>query len=1434
MTPREALAALLDHNAQVWSDGGELCLRAPQGAMTDAVRAAAREVKAELARMIGPGRKYAPASHSQQRLWFLEALEPGSGAYTMHASYVLEGDFGLERAREAVARVSRRHEALRTQFERVENILAQVIVAEAPPPVIFHDFSELADETAEEDARRAAVALAQEPFDLAQAPLLRVLVCRLAAKRHVLAFIMHHIVSDGWSARLLTRDFLACCEAARGGTEPALPPLPVQFADAVCRRRAALADELDADLAYWRGKLCGPLPVVELPGDRPRPAAQSFRGGREARVLPEALRAALQQMARREDATLYTVLLAAFHVLLYRYSGARDIVIGSPVAGRTEPDVEHAIGFFANTLALRTPVAGEQSFRAYLGQVRETVLDAQSHQQMPFDKLVETLQPARSLAHSPVFQVVFALQNVPRREFEMSDLRITKFPFETGRTRFDLSLTIGERTRGFVATVEYSRDLFDGERMARLLEHYEHLLQGIADAPDTPIAALPILSPVELRNVLVAWNETAASCPEHLTLDAMIKAQSERTPGAVAAQEGRDSVTYAGLEARAEALAERLRGLGAGPGKCAALLLPRGIGLVAAVYGVLKSGAAFVPIDPDAPPARIAFSLRDCAAVALVTTRALQDRAEAPACPVIVIEDVAGEATCGCRAECDVTPSDAAYVVYTSGSTGTPKGVIVPHRGAVNLAVWQGRYYDLQPGDRVLQFASPAFDAFVSELTMALCTGAALVVPERETILDPAALARFLADQRITHATFPPTMLRLLPELALPDLKALLSAGETCDPALAARWAARAPFYNAYGPTECSVCASVYRCTGAESQLVPIGAPVANVRLYVLDTHGCPSPVGVPGELYIGGVSLADGYLNRPDLTVAAFVEMTLPLAGRQRLYRTGDMVRRRAEGLLEYLGRRDSQVKLRGFRIELGEIEAALSEHAGVRACAAHLRAVESGGQELVACYVPADGPLEPAALHAHMRARVPAYMIPARFVALDALPVTVSGKIDQQVMRAAARPLPEEQTLGALPDETEERLSRVWREVLRREHVSASENFFEAGGHSLLIFLLLDGIQKAFGVTLPVSAVFEHPTLPALAARVREALTGDRAAPAGDAVYADTIIPLRTGGARPPLFFAAPASGLVYPYYNLTLVLGPDQPVFGLQDPRLARPCPGIRGVEALAAHHVAAIRAVQPNGPYYLAGWSYGGLVVYEAARQLAMAGETVALLAIFDCPAPRTARQRGSRWRRVLTRSWRVLPAAVRLGWWIVPFARDGLYLIAAAVRREVAARYERGTTRRYVRWFVADRYHRVMRRRAGVARALDRNQQLALIDMPAIRRMFLTFGLNLREHRRYRAQPYPGVVTFFRATKGISPAGRGSRTGDWERYAQGGVQVVSVEGSHTSIFIPPDIFRLAEQFRVCLVEAQERAFATRERPVAVAGPGDVSQVSGVSK
>jgi len=1092
-------------DVRLWVEEGRLRANAPAGQLTPDLRAEIGRRKEEIIAYLESSASGAvlplpplqrvsrqgplPLSFSQQRLWFLYHLEPHNTAYNIPSAIRLIGRLDIAAIERSFSEIVRRHEVLRTSYRMDGGQPVQVISPPVPLPLRQVDLSDLPESQREARAFEILRQEFQRPFDLSCDVLLRTLLVRLGPEEYIVSVVTHHIASDAWSLGVMTRELGDLYAAFSAGKPSPLPELPVQYADyAAWQRLPQQARRLESQLSYWKEKLAGPLPVIDLPADHPRPPFQSFKGARERFDMPPDLLASLRAFSNREGVTLFMTMMAAFKVLLHRFTGQDDILIGSPVAGRTLVELEPLIGFFTNNLVLRTDLSGEPTFRELLRRVRATTLEAYANQEVPFQRLVDALQSERDMSRMPFFQILFSMQNVPLEKNEMEGITWKPVEVDAGVARFDLTLEVWELPdEGMRFYAEYSTDLFESASIHRLMAHYLRILAQVVEQPETPITLLDLMPASERELVLETWNATATAWPPGETLQELFAEQVARTPQAVALVYEDETLTYAELDRRAGLLAGYLQSIDIGPESLAAVFMERSADLLVALLGVLKAGGAYLPLDPGFPRDRLEFMLQDSGARVLITQERLRESLPSFSGSMVVLdtdwETIAAAPPLALsrpgRAE------DLAYVIYTSGSTGRPKGVQVLQRGLVNFLRSMQREPGILPEDILLSVTTPSFDISGLEFYLPLISGARVVVAPKEAVADAQKLMRLMESSGATVMQATPATWRLLLNAGWqgnPRLK-VLCGGEALPPELAAQLFTRcASLWNLYGPTETTIWSTLSR-VGGPQEPITIGKPIANTQVYILDQRLRPVPVGVPGELLIGGDGLARGYLNRPELTAEKFIPH--PFRPGERLYRTGDLARFRPDGCLEYLGRLDHQVKVRGFRIELGEIEANLEALPEVRQAVVVVREDTPGDKRLVAYVIP-QGPSNPAPgeLRAALRESLPEYMLPSTFVFLNEFPLTPNGKVDRRRLPAPEGQRPELETTYVAPrNPIERRLAEIWQEVLNLKQVGVNDTFFDLGGHSILLVQAHHRICQAFDTDLTVAQMFQYPTIASIA---------------------------------------------------------------------------------------------------------------------------------------------------------------------------------------------------------------------------------------------------------------------------------------------------------------------------------------------------------------
>ncbi|MCY0997072.1 amino acid adenylation domain-containing protein [Myxococcus sp. MISCRS1] len=1045
----------------------------------------------------------APLSYSQERLWFMEQLHPGQATHNIPLSYRITSALDVGVLQRALDEVLRRHEPLRVTFASTES---GPIARISPPgafPLSVIDLGHLCADTREEEASRLATEQAHTPIDVRTGPIIRGTLLKLGAREHRLLLTMHHIVSDGWSVGVLLRELRTHYEDFAAGRSSSLPELPVRYADfAAWQRQWLPAQAEERLLPYWRKRLAQAPALLSLPADRPRPPLQRFQGARRTFHIREETALAVDALCRQERATLFMTLLAGFCALLHRYSGQEDLLVGSPISGRIRPEVEGLIGFFVNTLTLRNDLSGNPRFTELLARVRETTLGAFAHQELPFEKLVESLQPERTLSHAQLVQVMFVLQKAPALEEDPSaslQLSALAEPWETdtGTSKCDLVLYMARSAEGLRATFEYDTDLFDEARIERMAGHLQVMLEAVAADPHQRLSALPLLTPVERNQVLRDWNSASADFPRDVCVHELFSRQAARTPDAIAVSYGGQDLTYRELDARSNQLAHHLRSLGVGPEVLVGLCVERSVDLVVSMLGILKAGGAYLPLEASYPTERLAFMLQD-SRVSLLLVHASRLQQLPPFAGPVVRIDEEREAIARCSelpGVSAVCPDNLAYVIYTSGSTGRPKGSAILHRGIAAL-LFQTNFVRFSPKDRVAQASNASFDPSTFEIWGALLNGARLVGITADPAREPHELAAQIRDEAITVMFVTTAVLHLLarqiPE-AFRDVHTLVFGGEAADPLALREVLRHGPprrLLNGYGPTECTVFSTFHAIDSPPplGQPVPIGRPITNGPVYLLDEHLRPVPVGVPGELYVAGERLGRGYFHRPDLTARTYVPDPFATQPGGRLYKTGDLGRYLANGRIEYLGRADLQVKIRGFRVELGEVEESLRQHPSVEDCT--VVALEVGGDRKLAAYlVPRGQAPAQSSLRAWLRERLPEHMVPTSFTVLPALPLTPNGKVDRRALPSPEAPQGDASTQQAPRTFTEETLCRMWASLLGMARVGIHDNFFQLGGHSLLATQVVSRVRAELGVEVSLRTLFAAPTVADLARHVSRA---------------------------------------------------------------------------------------------------------------------------------------------------------------------------------------------------------------------------------------------------------------------------------------------------------------------------------------------------------
>ncbi|ASS75460.1 hypothetical protein CIG75_11050 [Tumebacillus algifaecis] len=1292
----------------------------------------------------------AALSFAQARLWFLDRFQPGNHIYNIPSIIKMQGNLKLEVLTQSINDIIARHEALRTTFHAAGGVPYQAIAEELTLKVRVL-------EVPDNEWRRFAREEARKPFDLARGPLIRATLLRIAENEHILLLTLHHIVADGWSLGVLLQEMIALYQANYQGESAQLPELPIQYAD-YAKWQQDQEDVLSKQLTYWKKQLGDHPPALQLTTDHLRPPKQSSRGEQQRHPLPDELTAKLKELCEEEGVTLFMLLLAGFHVLLHRWTGQDDISIGTPIAGRSRVEIEGLIGLFINSLSLRVRIDGEQTFRDLLQQVRQTSLDAFANQDVPFEKLVEELQVERSMSQTPLFQAFFRHLAELYTEMHLPELTWSPLIAETDTAMFDLSLAVGETNGSLTCSIEYSPDLFDGETMARMLTHYHELLVSITENPEQKVSELNLLPAAERQGLIALGQGQLVERKDHRCVHQLFEAQAEKWPQALAVLMGEDRLTYAELNERANRLANILQAQGVGPGDLVGIRLERSPELIISILGVLKAGAGYVPVDPTHPEERQTYILQDAQVSVLLTSPAHTISASASTsvtidnqngASIVMIRTEHHDHAKAPREQGTVALENTMYVLYTSGTTGQPKGVVMPHRAMQNLIDWQLQDAKFIAGQRTLQYATITFDVSVQEIFSTLCSGGTLVLLTDEVRRDPMQLIPYLSSQQVERLFLPYVAFQQLAEAAegLRDtslhLCEIYTAGDQLQlTAPIKRLLQRLPgctLYNHYGPTESHVVTSYRLPEETTDTMPPIGRPISGAAIRILDSQNQFVPLGVPGELCIGGQCLSNGYLNRPELTAERFI-----LHEGERFYKTGDRARWRTDGQIDYLGRLDHQVKIRGYRIEPGEIESVLRQHHNVLEAAVIPHELSPGDKRLVAYLVARQQPaLSSAELRDYLHDKLPEYMIPSLFMHLDTMPLNANRKLDRRALPSPAGiRLEAEHNHVAPRSDLERELVQIWENLLSISGIGVTDNFFTLGGHSLLAVRLMAQITTRFSQTLPLSALFEGGTVEHLANLLRQ--TGHRSW--------SPLIPIQADGTETPFFCIHPVGGSVFCYSALAASLGSDQPFYGLQACGLEAGEEPFTTIEELAIAYLTAIRSVQPHGPYRIGAWSLGGTIAYELAQQLQMQGEQVELLALFDSLAPVPAYQEQA----------------------------DDLTLLAVFARDLLGGVDPQVPTTSITS---EDQALEILQQQLPIA-----------IEFASLRRLWQVFKANIHAYTHYQPVAYQGDLLLFRSNA-VGDAAHG-----WQELITGDLQIQNIPADHYGLLQPPHVHLLADMLK----------------------------------
>jgi amino acid adenylation domain-containing protein len=1319
-----------------------------------------------------------PLSYFQEQLWFLAQLNPNVPVYNESASIHINSTLNVSALENSLNEILKRHEALRTNFVSVSGQPVQMIMR--PPtfklPVV--DIRNLPLEQRQVKARQLATEEAKRIFDLTQDILWRAILVRLSEGQYRLFLTLHHIIIDGVSLAIFLTELAVLYKAFFTGQPSPLPELPIQYADFASWQRQHLSAEIvDSQLSYWKTRLGDSLPVLQLLTDHPRPVTPTFRGAKQYLVLSKNLTEELKTLSQQQGVTLFMTLLAAFKTLLYRYTGQDDIVVGTVAAVRNRPELEPLMGYLLNTLVLRTSVSGRPTFQQFLARVRDVTLGAMAHKDLPFEKLVEAVLSSRDIGQNPLFQVAFSLDpSMPEIELGWT---LTQSDIDNGTAKFELYLGLEEKPEGLIGRIEYRTDLFDAPTIERMIGHFQTLLEGIVANPLERISELPLLTETERHQLLVDWNDTQTDYPKDKCLHQLFEEQVEQTPNHVAVVFEDQQLTYRELNRKANQLAHYLQTLGVKPEVLVGIGVERSIAMVIGLLGILKAGGAYLPLDPAYPKARLAFMLEEAQVPVLLTQSSLKQKLPETKAQIVCL-DVEAKTLSQFAQEnvvSGVAPENLAYVIYTSGSTGNPKGVAIEHRNVVALLKWSKTIFTLEPVSGTLVSTSLNFDVSVFELFVPLSRGGKLILVEN--ILSLSRLSETAGVIMVN--TVPSAMKELLKIKGIPaSVRVINLAGEPFSTQLVQelyQLSSLQQVFNIYGPTEYTVYATFTGLSQSAEKKLTIGRPISNAQTYILAHNLQPVPIGVPGELHLGGAGLARGYLNRPDLTAEKFLNNPFSEEPGSRLYKTGDLARYLSDGNIEYLGRIDNQVKIRGFRIELGEIETRLAQHAEVQEVAVIAREEPLGDKRLVAYFVPnppTQGPTASSLRH-FLKNKLPDYMIPSAFVMLEAMPLTQNGKRDRRALsqREVDSYQLSDKTFVAPRDALELQLAQIWEAVLDVYPVGVQDNFFELGGHSLLAVRLMAEIQQQFAKTLSLATLFQGATLEQLAKIIRQQTTDSQAW--------SPLVAIQPHGSKRPFFCMPGSGGNVIYFYHLARHLGTERPFYALQARGLDGESAPLSCVEDIAAYYLEAIRTVQPQGPYLLGGHSFGALVAFEMAQQLQQQGQTVALLAILDLPALRPER------------------SPIELDW------NEAKWMATIASILESLSGKTLGLCEADFQALDTD---------AQLERLSVRLEKVKLLPVEAginyVRRIVQVIKADEIAFLRYvPPADYPNRITLFKTGDvyqddlGILAEIPDDPAWGWGRLSTEPVEVFRVPGNHTTMLTEPHVPVLAEKLKECL-------------------------------
>ncbi|MEH1971926.1 MAG: amino acid adenylation domain-containing protein [Nostoc sp.] len=1415
----ELLSELRQRDVKLWLEGERLRYRAAKDSLTPELLTELKTQKAEIINFLRQITTAAssqippivacerngnlPLSFGQQRIWFLHQFEPNSSSNNMPVVVRFTGNLNVAVLEESLREVVRRHEVLRTTFPAVNGKPTQVIATDVSLTLPIIDLRQVPDEQREAEALLLATKEAHQPFDLANGPILRLLLLRLSDREHLLIWNMHCIVCDGASSDIFYQDFTTIYKALSAGKASPLTPLPVQYVDFTNWQYQWLQGEvLESQVNYWKQKLEGNLPIIELPYDHPRPhGVQTYRGDRAALLLSKKLNHALTDLSQKWGVTLFMTLLTVFELLLYRYSGQEDLLISFASASRGQVETERLIGFFSNTLVMRGNLAGNPTFRQLLDRVRKDCLEAYTHQDLPFERLIEELRPEQqSRNSSPLFQVKFSL-NPPWSNgrgmgaLQLPDLTITSLfgYIYHGKTKYDLTLVLREQDNGLGMVFDYNAEMFDASTIERMLGHFKTLLEGIVANPDQPISELPLLTAGEQHQVLVNWHGKQTNYPHNTCIHQWFETRAKRTPNNIAVSFENQQLTYQELNQRANQLAHYLQTLGVKSGTLVGLDMEPSLEMIVGLLGILKAGGTYVSIAPTSGQDRLAFILEDAQISLVLTQSSLVEKLSEHQLQVICLDSdwkgIALHATENLQYY--ITDQTLACVMYVSGGNGKPNGIAITHRNLVTHSLAISDTWELTQSDRLLLIPSISCDSFIESLFPTWIAGAIAILQSQELQNSTAQFFSFIAQQQITVVNLPTYFWYELvnePSVSaqtLPvSLRLVMVGGEKVSRHAYLTWiekvGKRSRWLNAYGSLETTLTATVYdpetatEASNTRSE-IPIGRAIANTKVYILDQRSQPLPVGVTGEIYISGIGVAD-YFNRPDLTSEKFIPNPFNSESGAYLYKSGDLGRYLSDGNIEFLGRLDNQAKICGFRIELTEIETILSQYPGGQKTVVIAKEDVPGDKHLVAYVVPKEGEtFGSEQLLSFLQQKLPEHLLPSAFVIVDSLPLNANSQVDRKAL-SALNPTNSkiEKTFATAENPLQLQLTEIWENVLGVHPIGITDNFFDLGGHSLLAVRLFSEIEKIVGKNLALSILLQAPTIEQLAnivERERCSKSGVAATPTVDvksetSIPWSSLVPIQPNGSKPPFFCVHGLGGEVLRFRELAVHLGSDQPFYGLQPQGLdGKQLPYTR-IEEMAAHYIQQIQTIQPHEPYLIGGYSSGGIIAYEMARQLVMQGKKVALLVLFDTYGSRNIAS-----VPLASRHWKSL----------------------LAIASNYVIEQVKGNTERFkyqikeILWRIVFQFHLSLGR-----------------PLPYSNRKFMVEEATRQALRKYVLQVYSGQATVFRTEDGLVV---GQREADakmgWGKLALGGVDIYDISGIHNSIFKEPHVRSVSEKMKACI-------------------------------